>query len=76
MDPDQLKREGTQDQFIRMTSKNTIENFFVGEYIDIVESQLKVNNGDDFQTDEILTKHIKVKYNSMLCYFNSLIGML
>ena len=76
MDPDQLKRQGTPDQFIRMTSKNKIENFFVGEYIDIVESQLKANNGDDFQTDEILTKHIKVKMISILCYFNSFIGML
>ena len=48
----------------------------MGEYSHIVESQLKANNGDDFQTDEILTKHIKVKMISMLCYINSLIGML
>ena len=32
----------------------------MGEYNDIVESQLEANN-DDFQTDETLTKHMKVK---------------
>lgn len=63
MDPgyDQLKREGTPCQSFRMTTKNNVEKFFLGEYYDIIESQLEVNNDDDFLTDETLTKHIKVK---------------
>ena len=49
------------DQPIRNIIRDKIKKFFIGEYNDIVESQLEANNGDDFQTDEILTKHMKVK---------------
>ena len=63
---DQMKREGTTDQSTRRMKTNKIEKFFMREYNAIVESQLKANNGDDFQTDEILTEHIKVKLTAFL----------
>ena len=49
------------DQPMRKSMNTKIKKFFMGEYNDIVESQLEANNGDDFQTDEIITKHMKVK---------------
>ena len=55
-----------------MTVKNKIENFFVGEYNDIVENQLEANDDDDFQTDETLTKHIKVKISAYCVTLNVL----
>ena len=65
------------DQSFRMTSKNKIENFFVGEYNDIIESQLEANNDNDFQTDETLSKNIKVKIIACcVILIDSLIGML
>ena len=62
----QLKREGLTDQSGRSTEKDKIVKFFLGEYDDIIESQLEANNDDDFQTDEILTKHLMVKLTSCL----------
>ena len=67
---DQLKREGITDQSTRKTINSKIKEFFTREYNDIVESQLEANSGDDFQTDEILTKHMKVKLTTFLYSVN------
>lgn len=54
MDPGQSTRGNTRDRH--------------KEYDDIVESQVTGDNGDDFKTDEILIKHMKVKFIAKLCY--------
>ena len=53
--------------------KDKIETFFHGEYNDIVENQITVNNKDDFQTDEVLTKHMKVTKYPIHIYTSQLI---
>ena len=70
LDPghNQMKREGLTDEFTKIKAKDKIERFFCEEYLGIVESLVDANDGDDFQTDEILTKHMKVKYTMLFTY--------
>ena len=49
------------DQCMKIKAKDNIERFFCEEYLGIVESLVDANDDDDFQADEILTKHMKVK---------------
>ena len=57
---EQLKKEGVTDSSAKCHTKDKIETFFHGEYNDIVEHQIAASNEDDFQVDEVLTKHMKV----------------
>ena len=75
LDPghDQKKREGLtddDDEFTKIKAKENIERFFCEDYSGIVEGLVDANNGDDFKTDEILTKHMKVKYTMLFTYAN------
>ena len=56
--------------------KDKIETFFHEEYNDIVEHQITANNKDDFQTDEVLTKHMKVTKYPIYIYISQLMNII
>lgn len=64
------------DSSMKHCIKDKIESFFHGEYNDIVEHQITANNKDDFQTDEVLTKHMKVTKYPIYIYTSQLMNII
>ena len=72
---EQFKKEGVADSYVKHHTKDKIETFFHGEYNDIVERRIAASNEDDFQVDEVLTRHMKVTKHPIYSQLMNIICM-